>query len=316
MAKAKIGLFNPANFAEDSGSGFREGLVKVIEADFRVQQRDARQGQKQEDPHPALVLKCHVLDPDTQEPREDKDGEPEKVELSFGLGSKALSKIHPGASDSPDSDEVEDLGDEVGAKGNTVSVLDSEFRLHPKTGAAMFFLSLEKAGFKPAYLNRMWAPDMVGCVFEMATHQEPTGEKEMKDGKERDRTIPYKIVKKLVRASYEGKGGKGKDKEGKGDSGAGGSTSAGSSKGKQSDGNVEVVEALSPILMKLSETLDGQTISLKALGTKVNAAATEAGVNPKLLVPMLALAKNADWIEANGKRYDMKMEDGMVKFGE
>lgn len=312
MARMK-GLFNPANFAEDTGGGFKEGPVLVEKCVCAVTQRNAREGQKQENPHASIVYRCIRLDPDTQEPMQNADGEPEKAEIVLGLGSKSLPHVHPGRVQSADSDEVQDAGDAVGAEGNTLYILKEDWKLHPKTAAAIWFDSLYKAGFRAELIDRMYMPDYDGAVLDVAVHQEETDEKDEKTGK--PRTIPYKIVRKIIRAPYE-KQGKGKGSAAAAGASSGKKETAGSAgSGSGGSGDQEVVSALTPILLKLSEELDGQKFSPKSLATKVNQAAVAGGVNPKLIVPMIGLVKSAAWVEENGEAFDMKMVDGMVQFG-
>lgn len=311
MARMK-GLLNPANFAEDTGGGFKEGPVLVEKCVCAVTQRNAREGQKQENPHGSIVYKCIRLDPDTQEPMQNADGESERVEIVLGLGSKSLPYVHPGIVSSADSDEVQDAGDKVGAEGNTLYISKEDWKLHPKTAAAIWFDSLYKAGFRAELIDRMYMPDYDGAVFDVAIHQEETDEKDEKTGK--PRTIPYKVVRKIIRAPYEkGKGGS----SGSGSGSGGGKGSSASTKKDSGGGSAdqEVMTALTPILLKLSEEHDGEKFSPKSLATKVNQAATASGVNPKLIVPMLGLVKSSQWVEENGGTFDMKMVDGMVQFG-
>lgn len=339
MARAGFGFLNPANYQEDTGGGFREGLVRIDESHFVVHQKNARkpkdnetaeEKKKREEeeakniPHPALRWKGTRLDPDTQEPMTDHEGVEEKVEIVLGLGGKALDKIHPGGCESFDSDEVEDLGDAVGTEGNTIYVLDEEFvkkGLNPKTGCAVMFSSLKLAGFKMDVVDRMWAPDYVGAVFEVGVHQQETEEVDQKTGKKK--TIPYKIVKKIVRAPYETKGKQGtKNTAPKGKEGSGKDTKASTSTGSASTGagsgavNEDAVNALTPILLAMSEKFDGKRMSLKALATEVNAAASKSGVGAKLMVPMISLVKNVAWLNENGATFDLKVVDGEAQFGD
>lgn len=329
MARAQ-GLFNPKNAAPDSGGGFREGLLNIVDAKIMVVQRDARQGQEQEAPHPALVLTGVQLDPDTQEPITDGDGKPVNQILNLGLGSKSLVAIHPGVAESPDSDDVEDQGTDVDAEGNTVFLVREDFKLHPKTGLMVFMTSLEAAGWKEEYLNRVWAPDFVGSTFFITTRLDPTGEKEKgPDGKERERTIPYKVVGKIIRAGYEG-GGKAKAGKaaaskaagtGKAANGAATPASAtapaanGAGAGASVEADAGVVAALTPILMTLSEELSGQSVSVKALRTRVTKLLNTNNVSPKMHVPALQLVANPAWMEENGPMFDLTVAEGMVTFG-
>lgn len=340
MPRAGFGFLNPANYQEDTGGGFREGLVRIDESHFVVHQKNARkpkdnetaeEKKKREEeaaknvPHPALRWKGTRLDPDTQEPITDHEGVEEKVEIVLGMGSKALDKIHPGGAESVDSEEVEDLGDAVGTEGNTIYVLDEEFvrkGLHPKTGCAVMFESLKLAGFKMDVVDRVWAPDYVGAVFEIGVHQEETDEVDPKTGKKR--TIPYKIVKKIVRAPYETKGKQGakntapKGKESKTSTTAATTTSAAYTGAGAGSGavNEDAVNALTPILLAMSEKFDGKRMSLKALATEVNAAASKSGVGAKLMVPMIGLVKNVAWLNENGATFDLKVVDGEAQFGD
>lgn len=321
---ARMGLFNPKNAAPDTGGGFREGLIKIVEASFKITQKpakEAREGREAVEagpPYPALVLKAVVLDPDTQEPMQTADGEDQTVEIVLGCGNKALDKMHPGQANGPDDDDVEDQGDEVGAEGNTVFVLDEKFRVHPRTGIMVWMQSLEKAGYKQQYLDRMWALDYVGSVFEIATHQEPSeGTHKDKQGNDVPNTIPYKVVKKIVRAGYEKKG---KDsKEAKGGKPADKSKDEKAGKeGKQSAGvgnEKELLGVLKPVLEQLSTDLDGTSMSMKAFKSKVSNGLNEGEVNAKLLVPAINLATNEAWLEKNGPKFDISLVDGMVQFG-
>lgn len=368
MSKAKFGLFNPKN-AQQETERFQEGLVHVLSAKTAVTQRPARDGQDQEAKKLALVLHCAVLDPDTQEVRKDSDGQDETIDFILGMGSdltdaewerrreleesgnpnderikiSILERYHPGVAASPTADEIEDQGDEVDAEGNTIFVLEGaeEYRIHPRTGLMVFMKSLAAAGWKEEYLDRVWAPDFVGSTFFIGRHLEETDQMEVgKDGKERKRTIPYRVVKQIIRAGYEKKAGaavKGKV----GTAGTAGKATQGKAQSKaattpssipppppaptataakataQATGagaGADSAELLESIMTELAGDLSGQSMTLNALAAKVGKKVTEQGGKATQIVPVLKLLKSAEWLEEQALVYGMTVDGGNVTF--
>jgi hypothetical protein len=305
------GLFHPKNFAENTGGGMKEGLVRVESSVFKV-----HQGRESKDGAPgaikmALVWSVTRLDEDQQPLTHAETGAAVTEELVFGIGGKALPQVHPGKADSPDDDESEDLGDEVNTEGNTIYLVNGDFRLHPKTALAYLQESLKAAGWKEEYLLREWAPDYVGSVFHMKTQ---IGDEKMEDkvtGKKTD--INYKIVDKIIRAGYEAKASKSAPAAAKGKKGE---TEVTAAPAKEKGGS-EAETLLKPILEKLSEDLDGQRMSGKAFRLKVTAMLQQSKVPNQQHVPILSLLKDEKWLAKNAAKFDMTVdsEENTVTFG-
>lgn len=304
------GFFNPKNYAPDTGGSFKEGLVRVDQSCFKVNQV------KPPDPLPknylpkppfvALVWNITRLDED-QKPLETADGDPVTEVLSFGLGGKSIGSIHPGNASGPDDEEVEDLDVEPGTEGNTLFFTGGEMpQLHPKTGVAHLIASLRAKGFKEEYLERVWAPDYKGlvCFMKAWFSDDPKDAMVGADGKERP--VPYKVVDKILSAPYEKKG----------KAAAAGAGSAGE-KAASNGKNSEAEATLKPILEAISTELAGETISKKALSIKVGAALQKAKVDAKAHVPILGLVKDDGWLKKNGSKYDMTFDadENQITFG-
>src|SRR6185312_2003233 len=300
------GFLNPENAAKSTGSGFREGNVKVIGSVFRVHKGKSGEGQPERDPITALVWNIQRLDDDL-EPLTNEDGENITEELVFSLGGKSLAHVHPGTADSADADDedIEDAGDEVNAEGQTLKLVDSDFRPHEKSSIVKLMASLKNAGYKPEYVERVWANDFIGLVCFMKTEVDndlPKQKYTDKNGKEQERSTAYKVVSKIISAPYEGKGKKAADKStDKKDSGA---VPADGKGGK----NSEAEAALKPVLEKISTDRDGDTISRKAFNNLVTTTLQAQKVSPKLHVPVLSLIKDDVWLTKNGPKFDISFD--------
>lgn len=282
MARA-TGLTNPDNAAKSQGA-FKEGVVRIDSNAYKVHLA------KGEDAVPATKWVWHVtrLAEGGAEPLLGDNDEPITEELHFSFGGKCLPFVHPGKADSPDDEEPEDVGTDDGVEGNTIFLNAADWKPNEKSSVMMLTRSLATQGVKAEYLNRCWAPDWNGCVFEMKTK---LGEKG-RDGKE----IPYKVVAKIV----VGPGGKSKTAQGSG----------------KADKAADAEATLAGVLNKLSEELDGQSITRKAFTNRVRAALDTAKVDAKLLVPVLTLCKDDKWMQAHAETFDFTLSDTNITFGQ
>jgi hypothetical protein len=286
MARA-IGLMDPANAVKSAGA-FKEGFVRIDSACYRVHKGKPGEG---EAPVPAtkLVWLCTRLTDDGTEPVVNENDEPVTEELFFSFGGKCLPFVHPGKADSADDEEPEDQGTNEGAEGNTIFLVAVDWKPNEKSGVIVLGQSMLKAGIASEYLNRCWAPDWTGCVFEMK-HKE--GEKG-KDG----RVFNYKIVSKVI----TGPGGGKKSKAASASANGGGDAEA----------------ALAPILRQLSEELDNQTITRKAFVNRVRGALDTSKTDAKLLVPVLSLLKDDVWLNKHAETFDYTLDNktNSITFG-
>jgi hypothetical protein len=218
----------------------------------------------------------------------------------FSLGGKSLIKIHPGSADGPEDEEAEDLGTEVNVEGPTVYLVDSNFRLHKHSGAAILMESLKISGFLEEYIDRVWAPDYIGSVFHMKTfnNEEVMMKYTNKHGKEEERATAYKVVDRVVRAGYEKK--------------AATKAVGGSAKGN------EALDALTPILQKIATDRDGSTMTRKALVTNITSQLQQQKVDAKLHIGILSLVKDDKFLTKNAAEfgYTYDAAEGTVSFGE
>jgi hypothetical protein len=304
------GVLNPANVAEDTGGGFKEGTVRVDAACFKVHPKKGDGGAVV--PTLALVWNVTRLDQDTHEPIDDGDGGAVKDELVFGLGNKTLGVVTPGLADSPDDVDVQDAGTELNAEGPTLYISDENaakgWKLHPKTALAILNESLKKVGWKPEIMDRTWAPDFVGSVLEVTNWTSP--DKMMgADGKEH--AITYKIVKAAPVRGYEQKG-----KKAKADAAGAGKGSAASGSAKSGDGDKD--KAAVAVLKSLSEAKAGAKLTRKALLREATTMLNGNGSDPKMMVPVLERLKDDKWLGKNIGLADGEFdaEEGTVAFGE
>jgi hypothetical protein len=296
------GLFQPKNFAPDTGGGFKEGMVRVEKSAFTVHKspdpENPQKGYVPRVPFCALKWTLTRLDEDL-DPIKDDEGTAITEVAFFSLGGKSLVQVHPGNGSSADDEEVEDLGDTVGVEGNTLFLIASNFQLHPKSGGAHLFASLKAKDYSEDYLDRVWAPDFEGMVCFMKNVPDPEVMITGNDGKERP--TPFKVVEKIIVFPYKNKG-------------------AGKTTGKTKDTgpkvDAETESTLSAVLQKLSEELDGQKLSKKALANRVATALQKAKIASKQQITVLELVKNEAWLKKNAGLFDLTVnEDGSITFG-
>lgn len=341
------GLFKTENFAEQlDGFKFKEGFVRVDSSVYKVHQnRERKNDDGSTTPGEiklAWVLGVTRFDEDMN-PLKDEHDEDLTEEFVLSLGGKALAQAHPGKADSPEDEEVDDQGDEVNSEGNTIFMVNPDYKLHPSTASAKFMDSLNNAGWKEDY-NRCWAPDYVGSVFFVKGEPNKIEGKVDKKGKPVEYDV--KVVSKIVKAGYEvksggaskaaakaGKSAQAAEKQSKGAGAEASGVAEKAAAAEKADNSAKspspAEAALKPILQKISEHYDGQRFTRKALVTKVNMAlqngkvedSVTGKVEPKLHVPVMSLLKDDKWMTANSLPksgdYDMTYdaEAGTVTFG-
>lgn len=302
------GLFNPKNATESSG-GFKEGIVVIDAACFKVHQ--PRAGESDTEPrnsYLALAWQCTRLDEDTKSPLTDEEGNVITEEIVFSAGGKSLTHAHPGRADSVEDDNIEDVGVMVNAEGPTVYISNPNW--HPDKKSALIHLqdSLCTAGIKPEVLDRTWAPDYVGAVVSIKN--KPSGQTidryNPKSGKMEAQTFSYKIVDRIDRGMCLGPAPKKGGKK---------ATGASSANGKEVDA-ASVETSLAPLLQKLGEEKTGTSMTKKALAASVNRMLGEGGTPPALVMPIMNLVRNDAWLTANGEKYDFVFTpaDNQVSF--
>lgn len=302
-----IGLFNPKNATKSSG-GFREGVVQVDAATYKVHQPRAGENDA-EVRNSYLALAWHVtrLEDESKEPLRDEEGNVITEEIVFSAGGKSLAHAHPGRADSVEDDSIEDAGVAINAEGNTVYIVNQTW--HPDSKSALINLqeSLVAKGIKPEVLDRTWAPDYVGAIFFLKS--KPSGQTidrvNPNTGKVEAQTFSYKVVDRIDRgmglgpAPKKGKGGKA-------------NTSA---NGKEADaGDVEA--QLAPLIKKIGDEKTGTSMSMKALAATVNRMLSETSTPPQLVMPVMKLVRDGAWLQANGVKYDFTFNpaDSQVSF--
>lgn len=276
---------NPENAAKSAGA-FKEGFVRIDSNSYMVHQA------KGEDSLPATKWKWNVtrLAENGEDALTDEHDEPVREELYFSFGGKCLPFVRPGKADSPDDEEPEDLGTTVGVEGNTIYLNAADWTPNERSSLMMLTRSMAAQGVKAEHLNRCWTPDWNGCVFEMKT----TAPEKGRDGRE----FSYKVVSKVLVGPGKSKGA------------AKGTTNHSA---KESDAE----SYLAPILMTLSEELDGQALTRKAFVNRVRAAMDAKKADSKLLVPVLSLCKDDKWLAANGQTFDISITpDNTILFGQ
>jgi hypothetical protein len=266
---------NPDNASKGAGA-FKEGVIR-IDANSYVVDKGA-EGQADSVPATKWKWKVTRMAEGGQEPLTDEHDNPITEDLYFSFGGKCLPFVHPGNAQSAEDDEPEDLGTAVGTEGNTIYLNASDWRPNEKSGLMTLTRSLTAQSIKTDYLNRCWAPDWNGCVFDMRT--QVSGDS--KDG----RSFNYKVVAKVLVGPGKSKGGKS------------------SANGKPDEAGVE----LAKILNLLSQELDGQAITRKAFLNRVRGSMDVLKIDAKLLVPVLSLAKDDKWLGAHAETLDYSLD--------
>lgn len=317
MAEKKGFFRDPA---PDLMTGFKEGNIEVLESAFKVVHPDTPIGGTDPGAHPALVWKVKRLDEDLDPILNSETDEPLIEELAFSIGNKILSKVHPGKANGPDDKDVEDAGTADDTEGPTLFFVDT-VQIHAKSGARVLFASLEDglkddqgkpfftgAGVNVKYVDRIWAPDWVGCIFHMKGFADARFlEMESRKDASKKYPVPYKIVDKVHRGP--GEKGKGKTAAG-GKTTAAGEKAAGKTASEKSGGeDTEVLTIAKKVLNQLSEKQSGQTLTFKLFWK----AATDIlqgidKLDPKLLVPVTQFLKNEEWMAENLKSFDMTVD--------
>jgi len=322
------GLFEPKNFAEDTGGGVREGCYRVTGASVVMDQKKTREGK---DPTPAYLAirwACVQLDNDNHEPMETPEGESVQAVFNFGLGKSAHEFIHPCAATSPDDDDPEDQGVELGAEGNTLFPTEKylegiekerPWRLHPQTAWAKMLGSLAEHGWKPELLKRVWPEDFVGSDFFITTIQEPTGEKEMRNGKEQERTIPYKVVKQIIKAGYEKGAAKGKAAAKPAAKGvSAGKASATATPTAKPTAASTASDDLDALLMEfLAEVMvanSGKTLNAQKMRVEMTKHWTKSKKPANLMGSASAKLKDADWLAEQAENFGFMVDGEEVTF--
>lgn len=276
---------NPENASKSAGV-FKEGFVRIDHNSYKVHAGKPGEG---EAPNPATKWSWNVtrLKEDAETPLTDEHDEPITEELLFSFGGKSLQHVHPGHADGPDDKEPEDLGSDVDTEGNTIVLLTDNWAPNEKSGLMVLTASLTKFGVNAEYLNRCWAPEWNGCIFEMKSQP---GEKSA-DG----RTFNYKVVTKIV---VKPGGGKGK-----------------SATGVNGKAAVDAATVLGPILTAMSQELDGQQITHKAFVARVKASVSN--IDSRALVPVTALVKDWEWLQKHGETFDFYVDQATasIHFG-
>lgn len=281
MPKA-LGLMNPEKATKSTG-GFKEGLVRIDSNSYKVHKGKAGEGQAELVPATKWSWKVTRLN-EEREPLTDEHDQVVTEELLFSFGTKCLPSIHPGKCESLDDEDVEDLGTqmEVGetpaAEGNTVYLVDPNWAPHEKSGIMTLTKSMAALAVPKAYLDRCWAPDWVGCIFDMRTQAGDKG----KDGN----AFTYKIVHQVI-------------------------IGPGATKGKAKAGGKATESAeeyLAPRMHKISEEMDGQTLTRKAFLNRVRDILTSDKTDSKLLVPVLSLCKDDKWLADHGETFDYYLD--------
>lgn len=298
----RLGLLNPKNFVESGGSGFKEGIRKVISAAFKVDHQEF-EGSAPRAPVVALVLTCERLDDDLDPMVDDATGEAIVETLKFPLGGKSLSKIHPAEATGPEDDEPEDLGVEVNTEGPTLYVVDQKWQLDPRSGCAHLMASLSNK-LKEGFLDNVWAPNFVGLVAFFKAVPDEAVKIAGKDGVERP--VNYKVVDKVITAPYDGKG-KGKAAKGVGKAAAAEAVIEPKAGKAKKEASPEETTLLG-ILKGIAEDMAGETLTIKALGTMVSSALNKSG-NTKLLVPVQTVLKSEGWLAKNGEKVGLSVDE-------
>jgi hypothetical protein len=325
MASPVRGLLDPKNATEGSGPKFAEGLVRVDKSEFEVFQKRGKKDEAPPAPITALVWTCTRLD-EEHRPLTADDGQPLVERLDFGLGSTSVAYVHPARANSPEDEDLEDAGAEVGATGPTIVCAKAGWTLNKKSGLAVLNESLAKAGFfEPGKEMYEWAPAYEGCVFYMTSHAEAIE----KDGKKEQyfQKVVSQVVKRAGAGDVKGQA-KAPTKTaasasapaaGKANTKANGSAAAASAPASapapapaESNGaaaDTDVTKLLVEHLPGIIAPKLGETLTLKALGSLVGAKIA-GKVKGKPAVDMVKVVRDPAWLEENA--VGMQVGDDLV----
>ena len=307
---------------DTGGSRFQEGNVEILDAKYLVHHPDVRAGSPDPGSHFALYLKAKRLDQDLNPIMDLESEEPRTEDLYFSFGKTSLLTMHPGLANSPDDENPEDAGTADGTEGPTIWTKSDDVKPHGKTAAYIFFASLhnglkdkdEKSvilkgvGMKQEILARQWAPDLVGCIFEMKNwvHPEKMERKNEKGEKVGEQDITYRVVTKIIRGPGEQAPVKAPAAAGKGATPAA-PVSAAAANGA-GGGNEAVQLALNEIFDKLSTDQSGKALSFKALFKEAKGIVDGMKLDAKIMLDTMEEYRKPAWLTANAEKYDMTVD--------
>lgn len=203
--------------AMKSGFGLQEGIVKVTEARFKIEQHSKKDGTLVTPFFGMLFdyVKCDesgeaensddIMTKDlpiqwVAKDKENKTDDGEPIYLFEKL------KFRPGNAKNATDTDPEDLGCEVGTEGNTMYAESDGLAPFQDADWIEFCKSLEQKGFKPEINDQSYAPNYVGLVFKFHTENKPL----RKDAKADDKPQTKWVVDQIYVRPYEAKGGKAK----------------------------------------------------------------------------------------------------------
>lgn len=178
-----------------------EGFWEIGDAYSLVHQfQPSKETGKQGPPSCFIALDLYKLDANTFERVDD-----EPLTETLGLGAtNTLEHVRPGNLGKPEDPEPEDLGQEVGTRGNSVYVDSLDAKTYDNCGWMKFSNSLIEAGFKAELLGACYLPYLIGTKFKAGRvpgYKNPTKTYKV------DPTDLVVADKKIVVFGYE-KGGK------------------------------------------------------------------------------------------------------------
>lgn len=202
------GSFNPENAI--AGGGFTvEGNFEVVKSYIGVVQLPPNKAGVQSDPFPALCWEGYKLDENWAR----VDGG-ELVHANFRIGK--LEDFRPGNLQNPDdlNEEPEDLGREVDTQGNALFTEQGKSLYKDSAFIMLTDSLLRPGGFKPAVINKGYAPDFEG----MKLHLKIANMRTYKDKEGQEKTPTTSVCDKAIAVyPYD----KPKSKAGKAGAGAG-----------------------------------------------------------------------------------------------
>lgn len=157
-----------------SGFGIQEGRVKLSDSEFTTIQR-IKKDQTLVTPMMVLRTQAQKLDANNN-----PEGEPEPKDFMVCWGSKAAAEnglhtfaFHPCKADSPNDQDLEDLGNEdgtceIGVSGPTFGA-QKDIKPYEDSEISLFIKSLEAKNFSPAINAQCWAPNYDGLIIEVVT---------------------------------------------------------------------------------------------------------------------------------------------------
>jgi len=277
--------------------GLQEGYVNIVNVESTIHQFSNKKGDTW-DPFPCVAVTFQITDKNYA-----PVGGEEPATEYYSIGK--MDKFHPGQMANGQDEDPEDLGDDVGVKGNCIVSVEGD-KLNDRCKWILFTTELEAKGFKPEILGNGYLPDLIGTKGHVYRKKLEKGENYQ--GKRDPQVL---VFDKIDVRPYEKKAVTGK------------ATAAAPAAGKpkaagagKAGGGVDPEEKAKEVLGMLADDFSGSALETKALVSKATTKLLRMQVKPADHAGIVAFLKDEKWMGKQAKAKGFEYADGVATFPE